>query len=210
MTCDNIKTVKRVAVIGAGPGGLASARALKNENHFETITVYERNDRVGGTWIYSPETNVPPPIPCTNPLIDDDTLQNSNVSPIYESLNTNLPHTIMCFKDFPFPKDTPYFPTHRHVLKYLEHFAVEENLMPMIQLSTQVENVQFENETWTVTSIHNGIKSHDEYDAVIVANGHHTLPYIPNIPGLSSSCVELVHSRDYRTPDRFKDKVAKI
>ncbi|KAI8885844.1 FAD/NAD(P)-binding domain-containing protein [Backusella circina FSU 941] len=213
MFCGNInKTIKRVAVIGAGPGGLAAARALRNENHFETITVYERSDRVGGTWNYSPQTNAPPPIPCTQALTNDHTLEHPKdiFSPIYESLHTNLPHTVMCFKDVPFPEDTPYFPTHRHVLSYVQRFAVEQNLMPMVRLSTQVENVQFEKGVWTVTAtnIESGIKSHDEFEAVIVANGHYTIPYIPDVPGLAESetFLEIFHSRDYRTPDRFKDK----
>lgn len=42
--------IARVAVIGAGPGGLAVARALRNEGSFEKITVFERNAAVGGTW----------------------------------------------------------------------------------------------------------------------------------------------------------------
>lgn len=44
------KTIKRVAIIGGGPGGIAAARALRNEGTFETITIYERNDHTGGTW----------------------------------------------------------------------------------------------------------------------------------------------------------------
>jgi cation diffusion facilitator CzcD-associated flavoprotein CzcO len=44
------KPIKRVAIIGGGPGGLAAARALRNENSFETITIFERNDHTGGTW----------------------------------------------------------------------------------------------------------------------------------------------------------------
>ena len=42
--------ISRVAVIGAGPGGLAAARALRDEGAFDTITVFERNSKVGGTW----------------------------------------------------------------------------------------------------------------------------------------------------------------
>ena len=44
------RRISRVAVIGAGPGGLAAARALRDENVFDTITVFERNSKVGGTW----------------------------------------------------------------------------------------------------------------------------------------------------------------
>lgn len=44
------KNIKRVAIIGGGPGGLAAARALRNEAHYDTITIYERNPHTGGTW----------------------------------------------------------------------------------------------------------------------------------------------------------------
>ena len=44
------KTIKRVAIVGCGPGGLAAARALKNEQCFDTITIFERNNHTGGTW----------------------------------------------------------------------------------------------------------------------------------------------------------------
>jgi cation diffusion facilitator CzcD-associated flavoprotein CzcO len=41
---------QRVAVIGAGPSGLAAVRALRDENAFDTIRLFERRDRVGGIW----------------------------------------------------------------------------------------------------------------------------------------------------------------
>lgn len=44
------KSIKRVAIIGGGPGGIAAARAFRNEGAFETITIFERNDHSGGTW----------------------------------------------------------------------------------------------------------------------------------------------------------------
>lgn len=43
--------ISRVAIIGAGPGGIAAARALRAEGDaFEKITLFERNASVGGTW----------------------------------------------------------------------------------------------------------------------------------------------------------------
>ena len=41
---------RRVAVIGAGPSGLAAVRALEKEKIFEAIRVFERRDQVGGLW----------------------------------------------------------------------------------------------------------------------------------------------------------------
>lgn len=41
----------RIAIIGAGVAGLASARRCL-ENGFADIVVYERSKVVGGTWVY--------------------------------------------------------------------------------------------------------------------------------------------------------------
>ncbi|MDQ0216121.1 glutamate synthase (NADPH/NADH) small chain [Oikeobacillus pervagus] len=44
------RTGKKVAVIGSGPAGLASASQLNLKGH--SVTVYERNDRIGGLLTY--------------------------------------------------------------------------------------------------------------------------------------------------------------
>lgn len=45
-----IRTDKKVAVIGSGPAGLAAADQLNSAGH--TVTVYEREDRIGGLLMY--------------------------------------------------------------------------------------------------------------------------------------------------------------
>ncbi|KAH8829512.1 hypothetical protein DL96DRAFT_1598411 [Flagelloscypha sp. PMI_526] len=44
------RTGKRVAIIGSGPAGLACADQLNKAGHF--VTVYDRNDRIGGLLMY--------------------------------------------------------------------------------------------------------------------------------------------------------------
>ncbi len=44
------RTGKRVAVVGSGPAGLAAAEQLNQAGH--TVTVYERDDRIGGLLMY--------------------------------------------------------------------------------------------------------------------------------------------------------------
>lgn len=45
-----VRTGKKVAVIGSGPAGLACAAQLNKAGH--TVTVYERDDRIGGLLMY--------------------------------------------------------------------------------------------------------------------------------------------------------------
>lgn len=45
-----VRTGKRVAVIGSGPAGLAAADQLNKRGHH--VTVYERDDRIGGLLMY--------------------------------------------------------------------------------------------------------------------------------------------------------------
>lgn len=45
-----VRTGKRVAVVGSGPAGLAAAQLLNRRGH--EVTVYERNDRIGGLLRY--------------------------------------------------------------------------------------------------------------------------------------------------------------
>jgi glutamate synthase (NADPH/NADH) small chain len=45
-----IRTGKRVAVIGSGPAGLAAAQQLNRAGH--SVTLYERDDRIGGLLTY--------------------------------------------------------------------------------------------------------------------------------------------------------------
>ena len=47
---NKLKTGKRIAVIGSGPAGLACAQQLARSGH--AVTVYEKNDRVGGLLRY--------------------------------------------------------------------------------------------------------------------------------------------------------------
>lgn len=52
---DGVENVQlNIAIIGAGPGGLFSAKHSLAHGH--RVTVYEQCDEIGGTWIYTNET----------------------------------------------------------------------------------------------------------------------------------------------------------
>ncbi|CAO3582273.1 unnamed protein product [Absidia cylindrospora] len=220
-----LPTIRRVAVIGAGPGGLAAAKQLQEEGVFDKISVFERNDQIGGTWIYSSEQNTNPPIPSVNALQVDPPLslqhsQSDNSIPafnklrsaIYDGLRTNLPTSVMCYRDFDFASNVPFFPSHANVLAYLQQFTQHFDLDPLIHLGTKVVNAEYSNGTnkeWTLTLQTKDKVYKETFDAVVVANGHYSVPYIPALDGieaLQNNDVDWIHSREYRVPGGYKDQ----
>ena len=42
--------ISRVAVVGAGPSGIVTAKALLAEECFSEVVVYEQRETLGGAW----------------------------------------------------------------------------------------------------------------------------------------------------------------
>ncbi|KAF2637373.1 thiol-specific monooxygenase [Massarina eburnea CBS 473.64] len=222
--------VKNVAVIGAGPAGLAAIKYLKAENYFDRIVAFDQRDEVGGVWNYTgavSESNQPDfTIPRTKPagVVERPSTTISATgeekrvftSPIYDSLETNIPHTLMNYSDKKFPQDCPLFPPFAVVKQYLEEYASE--IKEFLKLGTQiieVQPIQEEGEKvtrWKVTYIDlaTSIRSTEIFDAIVCASGHYSDPFIPHIPGISEFNDNhpnvISHSKYYRKPEEFANK----
>ena len=48
--------------------------------------------------------------------------------------------------------------------------------------------------------------SSDIFDYVIVANGHFSVPFIPEYPGMKAFPGRIMHSHDFRDAEEFRDK----
>lgn len=133
-------------------------------------------------------------------------------SPLYDYLETNIPKQLMAFSDKPFPEDDPLFPPHKAVLKYLNEYADE--VRHLIRFHTAVRDVKPKNESSGWTLVAEDLRTRQtisrEYDAVVVANGHYTVPYVPDIKGITEWNAtypdRIVHSKAYRRPEDFTDK----
>ncbi|KAJ5958150.1 uncharacterized protein N7479_005300 [Penicillium vulpinum] len=215
--------IRRVAVIGAGPSGLAAVKYLLAEKCFDQIEVFEQRSSVGGVWNYSPSsskkgvsTPVPhltPHEPVEKPVWIDHTegREATFVSPLYDRLETNIPKDLMRYSDKPFPSEAQLFPTHWIVKQYLEEYA--EDVKSLIQFDTQVLEVKLKDEalsTWSLKAkcLPTGIDTTHTYDAVVVASGHFTVPYVPDIPGIqawdASHPGTISHSKFYNSPEPFQ------
>ncbi|GFO07532.1 flavin-containing monooxygenase, partial [Plakobranchus ocellatus] len=47
----------------------------------------------------------------------------------------------------------------------------------------------------------------ETFDAVIVANGKFSVPSIPTLPGMDTFQGQVMHSHDYRHPEKFSNQV---
>ena len=70
MTTTVLPPISRIAIIGAGAGGLVTLRALLAERRFSTIDCFEQRSVPAGVWNYTPELSINP-IPSTNPNVEE-------------------------------------------------------------------------------------------------------------------------------------------
>jgi cation diffusion facilitator CzcD-associated flavoprotein CzcO len=148
------RRLPRTCIIGAGSSGIAAAKALHERSlPFDCL---EKSDRVGGNWVFA---------------------NKNGMSAAYRELFINTSRPRMEYSDYPMPESYPDFPHHTHIAayfdKYVEHFGFREK----ISFETGVEHAtRREDGVWEIV-LENGETR--QYDALIVANGHHWKPRWP-------------------------------
>lgn len=203
-------------------------RYLLAEKYFERIDIFEQRSSIGGVWNHSPgsyKARVPTVVPHVNPNgpaeepiwfppSGNERLHRASfVSPIYERLETNIPKELMAFSDKPFAPGTQLFPRHQQVRDYLEEYAAD--VKHLVRFETQVLDLRpkdsgIDNWVLTTRSLRTGIKKSGFYDAVVVSNGHYTVPYIPDIAGIrlwnEAYPGVISHAKSYDSPEAFRGK----
>lgn len=170
----------KVAVIGAGPAGLVTARECLRQGC--EVVVFEAGSEVGGVWVYTDETDVH--------------------SSLYASLTTNLPRDLMAFSDYTFDSKGggddhwPRFPHHTCVRQYLDNFADDFDIRNQVLFKTPVNDVEPTADSWQVEALGRTY----EFDAVAVCNGHYAKPRVPELAGLDNFRGQVIHAHNYRHP----------
>ncbi|NXK64638.1 FMO4 monooxygenase, partial [Sylvietta virens] len=185
--------VRRVAVIGAGAGGLASVKCCLDEGLEPTC--FESSEDIGGVWRYTD---------CTD---------NRRVS-VYRSVITNTSKEMSCFSDFPFPEDFPSYLPHSLVLEYFRMYARHFDLLRHVRFQTTVLSVRKRPDftssgQWEVVTEAEGVRECHVFDAVMVCTGHYREPYLPlaSFPGIGSRFKgQHLHSQEYRDVQAFRGK----
>ncbi|ORY61920.1 hypothetical protein BCR35DRAFT_309005 [Leucosporidium creatinivorum] len=213
---------KRVAIIGGGASGLVALEEALEKGL--DAQLYEAREEVGGAWLLSEN-----PGPCLTTFDsdglamlkapDEDSDGPPPPTPMYPSLKTNVPSTLMEYRSRPFPPTVPLFPGPAAIAAYVKDGA--RSLEHHISLSTRVTRLRWttkedggEQRKWFIetksTSTPDDPPTVAQFDFVIVANGHYSKPWIPLIEGLPTWSGEILHSRWYRSAEAFKDKTVLV
>jgi len=170
----------RVWVIGAGPSGIAAAKALLDEG-YERVTVVDRGKEVGGNWVFDAE---------------------SGHSSVFETTHIISSKRYSEYDDFPMPEDYPDYPSHRLLARYFQSYARHFGLYSKIRFETMVERCERRpGGGWRVTTSRAGAHETSDVDVLVVANGHHWKPRWPDYPG-ELRC-EYLHSHDFKRAAPF-------
>lgn len=177
-------TTEQIALIGAGPSGLAGARCL--QKHGVAFQGFEAHDDVGGLWnIHNPRSTV------------------------YESAHLISSKRMTEFAEFPMADTVADYPSHRELLDYFRAFADHFGLRQHYRFGTRVlkvEPVSAEPDTrWRLTTEGpDGVQHTADYKGVVVANGTLAEPNMPTFPGQFAG--ELLHTSAYKSAALFEGK----
>jgi len=174
-----MRTDPHCCIIGAGCSGFTAAKALQDRGL--SFDILEMSDVIGGNWAY----------------------KNSNGhSACYESLHIDTSKHRMAFADFPIPDHLPDFPHHSEIFEYFNAYVDHFGLRSKIEFETCVQEVApLPEDRWAVCiRCPDGSEQTREYDAVLVSNGHHWKPRMPEFEGQETFEGIQMHAHSYLNP----------
>ena len=188
----------RIAILGAGPSGLAQIRAFESlrkagVTDLPEIVCYEKQNDIGGMWNYTWRTGL-----------------DKNGEPVhgsmYRYLWSNGPKECLEFADYSFDQHfgqpIPSYPP-REVLKdYIMGRLDKRAIYNHIRFECPVRWVTFDEETElfavTVMNHKTGEQETEEFDYVVVATGHFSTPNMPFYEGIDQYPGRVLHAHDFR------------
>lgn len=196
---------KRIAIIGAGPSGLAQLRAFQSAAQkgaeIPEIVCFEKQANWGGLWNYSWRTGL-------------DEYGEPVHGSMYRYLWSNGPKEGLEFADYSFEehfgKQIASYPPRAVLFNYIEGRVKKANVRDWIRFRTPVRSVTYDEGSglFTVTA-HNLLEDHEyteEFDHVVVASGHFSTPNVPYFEGFEGFNGRVLHAHDFRDAREFIGK----
>ena len=167
---------KRYCLIGAGACGIAAVKNFAERGI--PFDCFEKESDIGGIW---------------NPDCP---------SHVYETICLNTSVSLTKYVDFNMPKGSPQFLNKTQAIEYIRSYARHFGLYDHITFNTTVEKVEKNGDKWLVTV--SGDKRPRVYDGLVVSNGHHWDPRIPEYPGRFTG--ESLHAIEVKSRDQLRNK----
>ena len=195
---------KRVAIIGAGPSGMAQLRAFQSAkdkgSDIPEVVCFEKQSDWGGLWNYTWRTGV-------------DEYGNQCHGSMYRYLWSNGPKEGLEFADYTFEehfgKPIASYPPRAVLFDYIKGRVEKAGVRNMIRFSTIVRDVRaIKSGGFEVTS-RDEVSDTDKsefFDKVIIAIGHFSVPNVPEYPGFDQFNGRLMHAHDFRDAREFAGK----
>ena len=194
--------MSRVAVIGAGPSGLAQLRAFQSAKakgaDIPEIVCYEAQSDWGGLWNYSWRTGT-----------DEGGFPNHGS--MYRYLWSNGPKEGLEFADYSFEehfgKQIASYPPREVLFDYIKGRVEKAGVRDWIRFNHRVRDVRetadgkFE---ITARDTANDSENTEVFDYLVVASGHFSTPNYPYYPGFEKFGGRILHAHDFRDALEFK------
>jgi trimethylamine monooxygenase len=195
----------RIAILGAGPSGLAQLRAFQSAQvkgaKIPEIVCFEKQSDWGGLWNYTWRKG-----------------SDENGEPVhgsmYRYLWSNGPKECLEFADYTFEehfgKPIASYPPREVLFDYIKGRVEKAGVRGYIRFNTAVRSVTYDDasQKFTVT-----VQDHttdtvyaEEFDYVICATGHFSTPKIPTFEGFDKFGGSILHAHDFRDALEFKGK----
>jgi len=195
----------RVAIVGAGPSGLAQLRAFQSAKakgeEVPEIVCYEKQSDWGGLWNYTWRTGLDEhgePVHCS----------------MYRYLWSNGPKEGLEFADYSFEehfgKQIASYPPRAVLWDYIKGRVEKAGVRHLVRFNNTVRRITWDEETERFTVIAHDLVADREttetFDYVIVATGHFSVPNAPEFPGFDTFNGRILHAHDFRDAREFVDK----
>ncbi len=196
---------QRVAVIGAGPCGLSQLRAFqqarKKGEKVPELVCFDKQEDWGGLWHYTWRTGL------------DERGEPVHGS-MYRYLWSNGPKECLECGDYSFDahfgRPIPSFPPREVLRDYIIGRAEAARVRSQVRLNTLVRYVEYQAERRRFkvlsTDLAKGTDRVEEFDYVVVATGHFSVPNVPYFEGIERFPGRILHAHDFRDAREFKGK----
>jgi len=189
---------KRVGVVGCGPSGMALINACSKlqDPSSVSLTIFEKQEEWGGVWNYDWRTG------------SDESGRAVHAS-MYQQLWSNSAKETNEFLDYSYEehfegKATPSYLPRQLMRDYIAGRAEKamgvDGVNVDVRLGSGVEQVEMEGGKFRVTT---GGEKEEEFDHLIVASGHFSVPHSASFPGFENFNGRIMHSTDFRNALEF-------